>query len=44
MIYTSQSAELAMLEILAKLNPVAFGVRTAIETEVPGDARVQDAA
>lgn len=44
MIYTSQSAELAMLELLTKLNPSAFGVRMAVEIDVPDDARVQDAA
>lgn len=44
MVYTSQSPELAMLEILTKLNPSAFGVRMAVEVEVPEDALVQDAA
>lgn len=43
MVYTSQSPELAMLELLTKLNPSAFGVRIAVEIEVPDDARVQDA-
>lgn len=33
-----------MLELLTKLNPAAFGVRLAIEIDVPDDARVQDAA
>jgi len=44
MVYTFQSPELAMLEILTKLNPSAFGVRMAVEVEVPDDAPVQDAA
>lgn len=44
MVYTSQSPELAMLELLTKLNPSAFGVRMAVEIDVPDDARVQDAA
>lgn len=44
MVYTSQSPELAMLEILAKLNPSAFGVRMAVEVDVPDDALVQDGA
>ena len=44
MIYTSQSPELAMLELLTKLNPSAFGVRTAIEIELPDEARVRSAA
>ena len=43
MVYTSQSPELAMLEIFTKLSPAVFGVRTAIEVDVP-DAPVQDAA
>ena len=44
MVYTSGSPELAMLEILTKLNPAAFGVRMAVEIDVPDDALVQDAA
>lgn len=44
LVYTSQSPELAMLELLTKLNPAAFGVRLAIEIDVPDDARVEDAA
>ncbi len=44
MLYTSQTPELAMLELLTKLNPSAFGVRMAVEVEVPDDALVQDAA
>lgn len=44
MVYTSQSPELAMLELLTKLNPSAFGVRMAVEIDVPDDVRVQDAA
>ena len=44
MIYTSGSPELAMLELLTKLNPAAFGVRMAVEIDVPDDAPVQDAA
>lgn len=44
MVYTAQSPELAMLELLTKLNPAAFGVRLAVEIDVPADARVQDAA
>lgn len=44
MVYTSGSPELAMLEILTKLNPSAFGVRMAVEVDVPSDALVQDAA
>ena len=44
MVYTSGSPELAMLEILTKLNPSAFGVRMAVEIDVPSDALIQDAA
>ena len=44
MVYTSGSPELAMLEILTKLNPAAFGVRLALEIDVPDDAPMQDAA
>lgn len=44
MLYTSQSPELAMLEVLTKLNPAAFGVRMALEIALPDDARIQDAA
>lgn len=44
LVYTSQTPELAMLELLTKLNPAAFGVRLAIEISVPDDARVEDAA
>ena len=44
MVYTSQSPELAMLELLTKLSPSAFGVRMAVEIHVPEDVRVQDAA
>lgn len=44
LVYTSQSLELAMLELLTKLNPVAFGTRLAVEIDIPDDTRVQDAA
>lgn len=44
MLYTSQSPELAMLELLTKMNTASFGIRLAIEIEVPEDARVHDAA
>lgn len=43
MVYTSQSPELAMLELLTKLNPAAFRVCLAVEIDVPADAWVQDA-
>ena len=43
MVYTSGSPELAMLELLTKLNPATFGVRTAVEIDVPDDAPMQDA-
>lgn len=43
LLYISKSPELAMLELLTKLNPAAFGVRLAAEIDVPNDARVQDA-
>lgn len=44
MVYTSQSPELAMLELLTKVTPAAFGVRMAVEIELPPGARVEDAA
>ena len=44
MVYTSASPELAMLELLTKLTPAAFGVRIAVEIDVPDDPPVQDAA
>lgn len=44
LVYTSQTPELAMLELLTKLDPAAFGVRLAIEISVPDDASIQDAA
>lgn len=44
MLYTAQSPELAMLELLAKIPPRAFGRRTAIEIALPEDAGVEDAA
>ena len=40
MVYTSGSPELAMLELLTKLNPAAFGVRMAVEIDVPDAAPV----
>lgn len=43
LLYTSQSPELAMLELLTKLTPATFGLRLAIEIELPEQARVQDA-
>lgn len=43
MVYTSQTPELAMLELLTKLTPVTFGVRMAVEIELPADARIEDA-
>lgn len=44
MVYTSQTPELAMLELLAKVTPATFGVRLAVEIELPAGARVEDAA
>lgn len=44
MVYTSQSPELAMLELLTRVTPSTFGVRTAIEIELPREARIQDGA
>ena len=44
LLYTSQSPELAMLELLTKLTPKTFGVRLALELEVPEEAQIQDAA
>src|SRR5690606_18622625 len=32
-----------MLELLTKVTPVTFGVRMAVEIELPADARVEDA-
>lgn len=43
MVYTSQTPELAMLELLTKVTPATFGVRMAVEIELPADARVEDA-
>lgn len=43
MVYTSQTPELAMLELLTKLTATTFGVRMAVEIEVPAGARVEDA-
>ncbi len=43
LLYTSQSPELAMLELLTKLTPATFGVRLALEIELPEEAQVQDA-
>lgn len=43
MVYTSTSPELAMLELLTKITPATFGVRMAVEIELPADARVEDA-
>jgi RES domain-containing protein len=43
MVYTSASPELAMLELLTKLNASEFGVRMALEIELPAASRVQDA-
>jgi len=43
LVYTSQSPELAMLELLTKVTPATFGVRMAVEIELPADARVEDA-
>ena len=42
-LYTSQTPELAMLELLTKLTPATFGVRLAVELALPEDAVVQDA-
>ena len=44
LVYTSQSPELAMLELLTKVTPTTFGLRLALEVEVPEEAGVQDAA
>jgi len=43
LVYTSQSPELAMLELLTKVTPATFGVRLAVEIELPSIARVEDA-
>ena len=43
LLYTSQSPELAMLELLTKLTPKTFGVRLALEIALPEHAQVQDA-
>jgi len=43
LVYTSQTPELAMLELLTKVTPATFGVRMAVEIELPADARVEDA-
>jgi RES domain-containing protein len=43
MVYTSQTPELAMLELLTKVTPATFGVRMAVEIELPANARVEDA-
>jgi RES domain-containing protein len=43
MVYTSQSPELAMLELLTKLTPATFGRRMAIEIDVPEGTRIEDA-
>lgn len=43
MVYTSQSPELAMLELLTKVTAATFGVRMAVEIELPADARIEDA-
>lgn len=44
MIYTSTSPELAMLELLTKITPPTFGVRMAVEIELPDDATIEDAS
>lgn len=44
LLYTSASPELAMLELLIKLTPATFGVRSALELELPKAALVEDAA
>ncbi len=43
MVYTSQTPELAMLELLTKVTPATFGVRMAVEIALPATARVEDA-
>lgn len=43
LVYTSASPELAMLELLTKITPRTFGVRMAVEIELPEDARIEDA-
>lgn len=43
LVYTSQTPELAMLELLTKLTPATFGVRLAVEIELPAAARIEDA-
>lgn len=43
MVYTSQSPELAMLELLTKVTPATFGVRMAVEIELPTQAKLEDA-
>lgn len=42
LVYTSQTPELAMLELLTKLTPATFGVRLAVEIELPSFARIED--
>lgn len=43
LLYTSQSPELAMLELLTKLTPATFGTRLALEIALPQETQVQDA-
>ena len=43
MVYTSQTPELATLELLTKVTPVTFGVRMAVEIGLPETARIEDA-
>ncbi|HLU82449.1 MAG TPA: RES family NAD+ phosphorylase [Trueperaceae bacterium] len=43
LVYTSQTPELAMLELLTKVTPATFGVRMAVEIRLPAAARVEDA-
>lgn len=42
-LYTSQTPELAMLELLTRLTPATFGLRMAVEIALPVDARIEDA-
>lgn len=43
MVYTSQTPELAMLELLTKVTPATFGVRMAVEIALPTKATIEDA-
>lgn len=42
-LYTSQTPELAMLELLTRVTPATFGVRMAVEIALPEGAGIEDA-